>query len=379
MKKIITLAFSFFIFALAFSQKKPAAHYMLVGTYTKGKSEGIYVYKFNSNTGDVSFISSVKTSNPSFLAVSPDQKFVYAVSENNNKMNSGGSVSAFSFNKQSGVLTKINEQLSRGDDPCHLTVDKTGKWVIVGNYSSGTLSVFPVNKDGSLDSASSVIQHEGSGVNSERQEGPHVHEAVLSKDNRYLFVPDLGIDKLTIYHFDAKTGAVTPAHIPYVETQPGHGPRHIAFSPDNKYAYLLQELSGTISVYQCDKNGELDLIQDIPALPPDYTGPVGSAEIAVAPDGKFLYASNRGESNTIAIFKINRKSGQLNIVGFQSTLGKIPRNFNFDPSGKYLIVANQESDNIIIFKRNQQTGLLTDTGNHIDVGNPVCIEWINVK
>jgi 6-phosphogluconolactonase len=379
MKKIVSLAFYLFIFTLAFSQKKPTEHYMLVGTYTWGKSEGIYVYKFNSNTGAISFVSSVKTSNPSFLTVSPDKKFVYSVNEDDGKKSPGGSVTAFSFNKQTGTLTKVNEQSSGGDGPCHLAVDKTGKWVIAGNYGSGTLAVLPVNKNGSLDTASAVIQHEGSSVNADRQQGPHVHETVLSKDNRFLFVPDLGIDKLMIYHFDAKNGAVIPAHMPYVETQPGHGPRHIAFSPDNKYAYLLQELSGTVSAYRYNRNGELDLIQDISALPPDYTGPVGSAEIAVSPDGKFAYASNRGESNTIAIFKIDHSSGQLSIVGFQSTLGKTPRNFNFDPSGKFLIAANQDSNNIIIFKRNQQTGLLTDTGNRIDVGNPVCIEWIDTK
>lgn len=378
MKKIF---FSFLLsmaFLISCSQKKSEESYLLVGTYTSGKSEGLYVYSFNSTTGEFKQVSVAKNiSNPSYLAVSPDEKYVYAVNEDADKSKGGGAVTAFSFNKQDGTLKELNSQPSGGDHPCYVSTDKNGKWVAVGNYTSGTVSVFPINKDGSLNAIAANIKHEGSGVNSERQEGPHVHSTVFSKDNNYLFVPDLGIDKIMIYAFNNKSGQLTPAGIPYVEVEPGAGPRHFDFSPNNKYAYLMEEMSGSISAYRYKGKGQLDLIQNISALPPDFIGTVGSADIHVSPDGKFLYASNRGESNTIAIFAINQQSGELVPVGHQSTLGKTPRNFNFDPSGNFLLAANQDSDDIVIFKRDKETGLLTDTGKKIEVGNPVCVKWIN--
>jgi 6-phosphogluconolactonase len=377
MKKIALLIVSFYASFLLFAQKNNDQHYLLVGTYTSGKSEGVYVYKFNSQTGEFIHVSTAKNvSNPSYLTVSPDEKYVYAVNENHNEAQNGGEVTSFSFDKKTGILAQLNKQPSAGNDPCYISINKSGKFVLVGNYSSGTASVLPVKKDGSLEPAVSVIKHEGSGVNSERQEGPHVHSTVLSKDNNYVFVSDLGIDKIMIYSFDNKKGKLTPAPTPYVEVEPGAGPRHFEFHPNNKFAYLMEEMTGGISVYAYKGKGQLDLLQNISALPPDYIGTVGSADIHVSPDGKFLYASNRGESNTIAIFSINQQSGELTPVGHQSTLGKTPRNFNFDPSGNFLLVANQNSDNIIIFKRDKTTGLLTDTGKKIDVGNPVCIKWI---
>lgn len=377
MKKIILFAACFVISFFVIAQKTKDEHYLLAGTYTSGKSEGIYVYKFNSQTGEFSPVSIAKNvSNPSYLTVSPDEKYVYAVNENHNKEQNGGEVTSFSFDKKTGILTQLNKQPSAGNDPCYVSINKSGKFILVSNYSSGTASVLPVKKDGSLGPPVSVIKHEGSGVNSERQEGPHVHSTVLSKDNNYVFVSDLGIDKIMIYSFDNKKGKLTPAPTPYVEVEPGAGPRHFEFHPNNKFAYLMEEMSGGISVFAYKGKGQLDLIQNISALPPDYIGTVGSADIHVSPDGKFLYASNRGESNTIAIFSINQQTGELTLVGHQSTLGKTPRNFNFDPSGNFLLVANQNSDNIIIFKKDKTTGLLTDTGKKIDVGNPVCIKWI---
>jgi len=350
-------------------------NYLLVGTYTDGKSEGIYVYRFNSSTGDFDSVSMIKTSNPSFLAVSPDEKFVYAVHENANN-GKGGEVAAFAFDKQTGKLSFINQQLSGGDHPCYVSVDKTGKWVAAANYTSGTLSVLPINKNGGLDSATTVIQHEGYSVNSERQQGPHVHSTVFSKDNKYLFAADLGIDKLVIYSFNEKTGTLVETDPGFVMTEAGAGPRHFTFHPNNKFVYLIEELTGTISSYRYS-NGRFELLQDISALPADYMGPIGSADIHTSPDGKFLYASNRGESNTIAIFNINPKTGWLSLVDHQSTLGKTPRNFNFDPSGNFLLAANQNSDQIVIFKTDKKTGLLRDTGKRISVGKPVCIKWIS--
>ncbi len=352
-------------------------HYLLVGTYTTGTSEGIYVYRFNSDSGSFSPVSSAKTSNPSFLAVSPDQQYVYAVNENADSTmhTTGGSIAAFSFNKQNGTLSFINKQYSGGKHPCYVTIDKTGKWVIAGNYSSGSLGVLKVRKNGGLDTTTQIIEHTGYSVNQDGQTAPHVHATVLSNDNKYLFVPDLGIDKLMIYSFNAKSGKLAPAKIPFQMTEAGTGPRHFDFHPNGRYAYLVEELTGSVSVYGYSK-GALTLLQNISALPPDFNGAVGSADIHVSPDGKFLYASNRGESNTIAIFSINEKNGQLLPVGHQSTMGKTPRNFNFDPSGNFLLVANQNSDEIVIFKRDKTTGLLTDTGKRIPVSKPVCIKWV---
>jgi len=349
-------------------------NYLLIGTYTDGKSQGIYVYHFNSTTGDFDSVSMIKTSNPSFLAISPDQKFVYAVNEDANK-GSGGEIAAYAFDKQTGRLSFIDQQLSGGDHPCYVSVDKTGKWVAAANYTSGTLAILPVTKNGGVDSATTIIQHDGYSVNTERQKGPHVHSAVFSKDNKYLFAADLGIDKVMIYAFDEKRGNLTDTDPGFIMTEAGAGPRHFTFDPDNKYFYLIEELTGTISGYRYTK-GRFELLQNVSALPPDYMGPVGSADIHTSPDGKFLYASNRGESNTIGIFKINPKTGSLSLVGHQSTLGKTPRNFNFDPSGNFLLAANQNSDEIVIFKTDKKTGLLTDTGKRIKVGKPVCIKWI---
>jgi len=352
-------------------------NYLLIGTYTTGKSEGVYVYRFNSMNGDFDSVSMVKTSNPSYLAISPDEKFVYAVNENSDKGN-GGKVSSFAFDKQQGKLSFIDQQQSAGDDPCYVSVDKTNKWIAIANYTSGTLSVLPIKGNGGLDPATTVIQQAGYSVNTERQTSPHMHCAIFSSDNKYLFAADLGTDKVMAYTFDEKSGKLAEAASPFVMVKAGAGPRHLTFHPNKKYAYLIEELTGTISAYNY-KDGTFTLFQNASALPPDYMGSIGSADIHVSADGKFLYASNRGESNTIAIYKINQKNGSITLVGHQSTLGKTPRNFNFDPSGNFLLVANQESDDIVIFKVDKKTGLLSDSGKKIKAGNPVCVKWISEK
>jgi 6-phosphogluconolactonase len=353
-------------------------HYLITGTYTTGKSEGIYVYQFNSTDGSAKKISHVKASNPSFVAVSPNEQFVYAVYEDAANNGKGGDIAAFSFNKQTGKLSYINQQPSGGDHPCYVSVDKTGRWVAAGNYSSGSLSVFPVHANGSLGAATTIIQHEGSGPDKARQNSPHVHCALFAADNRFLFVPDLGTDKVMIYAFEELTGKLAPAEQPFVQSTGGAGPRHFCFHPQNKYAYLMEEISGTVVMYAY-KNGRLKVKQRISSMPVGDTGNAAAADIHVSPDGRFLYASNRANANTIAIFSINQKSGKLLLTGHQSTLGKTPRNFNFDPSGEFLLVANQNSDEIVIFKRDKMTGLLTDTKNRIDVGKPVCLQWISVQ
>jgi 6-phosphogluconolactonase len=371
--KILLLSIFALLSIAGFAQND---HYLLVGTYTEKKSEGIYVYRFNSDSGSFKAVSVAKTSNPSYLAVSPDQRYVYAVNENadSTRYTVTGSVAAFSIDKKTGVLSLINKQESGGKHPCYVAVDKTGKWVVAGNYSSGSLALLKVQPDGGLAAAQQVIQHEGYSVNTERQTAPHVHSTVFSRDNNFLYVPDLGIDKVMIYSFNAKSGKLAAAKVPFQMTEAGAGPRHFDFHPNGKYAYLIEELTGAISVYGYSK-GTLELLQNISALRGDFSGVIGSADIHVSPDGKFLYASNRGESNDIAIFSINA-SGHLVPVGHQSTMGKTPRNFNFDPSGNFLLVANQNSDDIVIFKRDKNTGLLTDTGKRIAVSMPVCIKWV---
>ncbi|MEI9809170.1 MAG: lactonase family protein [Bacteroidota bacterium] len=353
-------------------------NYLITGTYTGGKSEGIYVFKFNSSDGSAKEVSHVHTSNPSYVAISPDQRFVYAVLENADNKGKGGGISAFSFNKETGVLTYINQQPTGGDHPCYVEIDKTGKWVAAGNYSSGSLSILPVNTDGSLGTTTTHIQHEGSGVNKQRQEKPHVHCTVFSPDNKFLFVPDLGIDKVMIYAFDVATGKLSPAKQPFAKSVDGSGPRHFVFHPTNKYAYLIEELSGTVETFQY-KDGGLKNIQRISTMPANDTSFAGSADIHISPDGKFLYASNRSTANTIAIYKINPTDGTLTLLAHQSTLGNGPRNFNFDPTGNFLLVGNQNSDQVVIFKRDNVTGLLNDTGKRIEVGKPVCLKWITIN
>lgn len=370
---LTVLAFLVFLFATAQDS------YLVVGTYDSPKSEGIYVYRFNSADGSAKEVSHIKTSNPSFLTISPNQKYVYAVNENADSTGRGGGVSSFSFNKKTGILTQLNRQSSEGNHPCYISADKTGKWVIAGNYSSGNFAVLPVLKNGALGKAKKVIQHSGSGPDSSRQRSPHVHAVYLKDGNSELFVPDLGIDKIMTYRFDNKTGNITPTKTKFVEVAGGTGPRHIDFHPNGKYAYLMQELNSSVAVYKNMGGGQLVEIQNLFSLPLTYKGPMSGADIHVSPDGRFLYCSNRDASHTIAIFSIDQATGMITLVDHQSVLGEKPRNFNFDPTGKFLLVGNQNSDEIVIFKRDIQTGLLTDTGNRISVGKPVCIKWISTK
>ncbi len=348
-------------------------YYLLVGTYDSPKSEGIYVYRFNAANGEIKSVSHIKTSNPSYLTVSKDEKFVYAVNENG-KNGNGGEVTSFSFDKKSGRLTFANTQLSGGDHPCYIDTDKTGKWVFAGNYSSGNLAVFRAIKEGGLIPADTVIQHTGKSINEQRQKAPHVHCTVISPDNKYLLVPDLGIDKTMIYGFDDQTGKLSVGKQKYLTSDPGAGPRHLVFHPNNKRVYLIEELSGTIVAHKY-KNGIFKRIQRVSTMVEGDSGFAGSADIHISPDGKFLYASNRGNVNNLAIYSLNKK-GKLTLIGHQSTLGKTPRHFNFDPTGNYLLVCNQNSDEIVIFKRDINSGILTDLGERITVGKPVCIKWI---
>jgi len=364
-----------FLLCCVLSVQAQQEQYLLAGTYTNGKSEGIYVYAFNVLNADTRFVHIAKSSNPSFLAVSPNNKFVYAVNENadSTRFTVSGSISAFAFNAVSGRLSALNKISSGGKHPCYVAVDHSGKWVFTGNYSSGNIGLLRLHPDGSLDSIQQVVQHSGSGPDKNRQQGPHVHATFLSAGNKYLYVPDLGIDKVLVYRFNKRKGKLklhaTAASIP------GSGPRHFDIAPGNKFAYLLEELTGTVVCYKL-KKGRLQFQQRISILPADFKGVIGGADIHVSPDGKFLYCSNRGDDNSISIFAIHPADGKLTLTGHQQTLGRTPRNFNIDPSGNFLLVANQNSDEIVIFKIDRNTGLLTDTGKRINVPNPVCIAWI---
>ena len=351
-------------------------NYLLVGTYTNKGSEGIYVYKFDEQTGKASWVSNTNdVKNPSYLTVTENGKSVYAVNETNGK--EPGKVSAFSFNKKTGELRFLNQQLSGGDDPCYVATSKNDKWLAVGNYSGGNFAVYKINKDGSLPSYNQLVQHEGKSVNESRQSSAHVHSTVFSPEGDFLFVPDLGLDKIMIYNFSPSVNKpLNPASTPFVKAVAGNGPRHIIFSPNKKFAYLAEEMSGTVAAFEY-KNGQLNLIQRLPAHENDFKGDIGGADIHASPDGKFLYVSNRGDQNSISIFSIDQQTGKLTLAGAQSTLGLTPRNFMIDPSGTFLIVANQNSDNIVIFKRDKQTGLLSDTGERIHVSSPVCVKMIN--
>lgn len=350
-------------------------YYLFIGTYTGTGSKGIYVYSFDAGTGKAEWVSNTEgTVNPSYLAIAPDANYIYACTET--RTANAGSVSAFKFNHANGKLSFINKQPSGGDNPVYVSVHKSNKWIVIGNYTGGSLSAFPINKDGSLQPFSQSIQHKGKSVNEERQEKPHVHSVVFSPAQDYLFVPDLGMDKVMIYSFNAAAQKpLQPAQPPFVTTEPGSGPRHIIFHPNGKWAYLVEEMGGAVIVYNYHK-GKLALLQQIATHSDTATLPFSGADIHISPDGKFLYASNRGSDNSITIYSINAATGKLKRTGYQSTMGQVPRNFTIDPSGNYLLVANQETGNIVIFKRNHQTGLLQYTGEQIMIPEPVCLKMV---
>ncbi|MEA3425681.1 MAG: lactonase family protein [Bacteroidota bacterium] len=360
---------------LSFPSLYAQHYYLFVGTYTTGKSKGIYVYEFNAQNGEMTWVSNTdSSSNPSFLAIAPNGRYVYAVNETGRTI--PGRVSAYAFNKNNGQLQLLNQQASGGDDPCFITVHPSGKWVVVANYSGGNLSALPVNPDGTLAPYTQLIQHKGSGGNKERQSSAHVHSTFFSPDHQYILAPDLGMDKVMSYRFTATAQKpLQPAAVPFSLSEPGSGPRHLAFHPNKNFVYRIEELTGTVTV-STYSNGVMKNIQTIATHPDGFTGQPGSADIHVSPDGKFLYASNRGEENNIAIFSIHPVSGKLTAVGYQPVEGAQPRNFIIDPSGKYLLVANQKTNNIVIFQRNQETGLLKPTLQKVEVPSPVCLQLL---
>lgn len=350
-----------------------------IGTYTSGKSEGIYIGRLDLASGALKLISAVKgVINPSYLAIDRQQRYLFAVNEEMEfQGKQGGAVSAFSINPQTYDLQLLNQQPSQGGAPCYVSVDKTGRYVLVANFMGGNASVFPVQSDGGLGQATDVAQHHGAGINRQSQQAPHAHSIVLDASNRHAFVADLGIDKLMVYRFDGRRGKLIPNDPPSVELKPGSGPRHFIFHPQGRYAYVINELASTLTAFTYDpRTRRLKEIQIISALPDDFTDVNYCADIHLSPSGKFLYGSNRGH-NSIAVFAVNEKTGKLTLVQHQSTHGKTPRNFGIDPTGKFLLAANQESDTVVTFQVDQQTGRLLPTGQAAEVPSPVCVQFFH--
>lgn len=357
-------------------QANPEKLWVFVGTYTNAKSKGIYRLELDLATGKLTDLQlAAESPSPSFLAIHPSGKYLYAVGEGGAK---SGSVSAFALDRKIGQLKFLNRQSSVGSGPCHIVVDKAGKNALIANYGGGSAAVLPIQADGNLAESSSFQQHKGSSVNKSRQEAPHAHSINLDKDNRFAFVADLGLDKVLVYRFDAENHKITPNAPPAAELAPGAGPRHFAFHPNGKYAYVINEMDLTVTAFDYDAaNGALKNRQTVTTLPAgvkDIKG-MSTAEVVVHPSGKFLYGSNRGH-NTIAIFSIDPSSGDLKATGHQGSKIKTPRNFAIEPTGRYLLVANQDGNSICVFAINQESGELTPVGEPVEAPMPVCIRFL---
>jgi 6-phosphogluconolactonase len=385
--RTVTLLLAFFLLTVFAAPAAPVEHqgkYLFyVGTYTEegSKSKGIYAFRYDAAKLEITPLGlAAETTNPSWVALHPNGRFLYAVNEiGNYKSPNNGGVSAFSIDRATGKLTFLNEVASRGADPCYITVDQTGKYVLVANYTGGSVAVFPVLADGKLGEASAFMQHTGHGTNPERQEGPHAHSIDLSPDNRFAMVDDLGLDELLVYKFDSGKGSLTPNDPPFAKLDAGAGPRHFVLRPDGKYAYVIAEMGHTVTVFSNDAaSGKLQLLQTVTTLPKDFIGRNDDAEIRVHPSGKFLYASNRGD-DSIAVYAIDQSKGTLTPVGSVHTGGKEPRNFEIDPTGALLFAANQKSDNIVVFRIDAKAGSLTPTGKVLEVGSPVCVKFLTLE
>ena len=354
-----------------------AGRYLVyVGTYTDQGSKGIYAYQFDTGSGRLSSLGlAAESLEPSFLAISANGRFLYAANEI--ETFSGrptGAVSAFAINPQSGKLSLLNQASSQDPGPAHVTLDRTGKYVLVSNYTLGSVAVFPVLADGRLGEACAFVRHKGSSVNPERQKGPHAHAFILSPDNRFAIVADLGLDELLAYPFDAANG--TLGHPRIMKTRPGAGPRHLAFSPNGQFLYVINELQSTVVAYSyAAESGRVRELQTLSTLPKGFLSKNTAAEIEVHPSGKFLFASNRGD-DSIAVFAIAPKRGTLKLLEIDPTGGKTPRNFALDPSGSWLLVGNQDSDDIVVFRVDPETAHLTPDGAKVPVPSPACIKFV---
>ena len=349
-----------------------------LGTYTGARSQGIYVSRFDPETARLTSPElAVEAKNPSFLAVAPKAQFLYAVGEVEDFGGArAGSVSSYRIDKASGKLTLLNQQPSGGTSPCHLAVDATGKCLLVANYGSGSIAALPIRADGSLDQPSATLQHQGSSVDQHRQTGPHAHFITTDAANRFAFCCDLGLDKVLVYRLNFNPPSLIPNDPPSVSVKPGAGPRHLAFHPSGRFAYVVNEMGSSLTAFAYDPNrGKLSELQTVSTLPQTFNGPSSCAEVQVHPSGKFVYASNRGH-DSIAIFGIDSKTGKLTSHGHQPTQGKTPRHFAFAPDGKWLLAENQDSDTIMVIRVDAGTGKLIPTGKPIPAPSPVCVVFV---
>ena len=382
MKQLRVIKLIFFLAAILLLKACSSSDHgyiVYVGTYTGDGSDGIYACKFNPVDGDLGPVRLVaKTDNPSFLTTDPDGRFLYAVNEVDSFQNEpAGGVSVFEINRESGKLALLQQISSLGKGPCHLSLDKSGRYLMVANYNSGNFSVFPVRYDGSLGENTAFIQSTGSGADTVRQTGPHAHYIQGTGNNKFVMVADLGTDKILIYRFDPATGELTPNNPAFVALDPGAGPRHFAFAPSGNFMFVLNELSSTVSVFDFDQDSaKLQVKQTISTLPEQFTGMNTAAEILAGHNGRFLYVSNRGD-DSIVVFYIDKDDGSLTFVDRVPCGGKTPRNFEIDPTGQWMLVANQDSDNIMLFQIDQESGKLIQTNRSVDISSPVCIRFID--
>ena len=346
-----------------------------VGTYTGPRSQGIYAFRFDPRAGKLAPLGlAAPSQNPTFLAIHPNQKFLYAINEVGSRAKPG-TVAAYRIEPDTGKLILLNQQPVGGPGPCHVIVDATGKNVLAANYGGGSIACLPVKPDGSLGELTTFIQHTGGSVNKQRQEGPHAHGLFLDAANRFAFVPDLGLDKVMVYRFDATRGTLV-AHDPAFTAMPaGAGPRHFAFHPNGRFAYVINELDSTVVVCAYDaERGTLTPVQTISTIPADFTGKSSCAEIEVHPTGKFVYGSNRGH-DSIVIYAAD-ENGKLSLVGHQPTQGRNPRHFALDPTGRWLLAENQDGHSIVIFSIDPATGRLRPNGETVEIGSPVCLKFV---
>jgi 6-phosphogluconolactonase len=352
-----------------------------VGTYTGKGSDGIYAFRFNPETGETSNVGLVgATDNPSFLAIDPKGRFLYAVNEVDTFHGEPtGAVSVFAIDPKSSQLNLLQQVSSLGAGPAHVSLDKSGRYLMVSNYNGGSVAIFPILNDGQLGERTAFVRHEGSSVNPDRQTGPHAHFMQVANDNRYAIVADLGLDQLFVYRFDAVTGSLKPGNPAFVKVDPGAGPRHAAFAPSGKFLYAVNELNSTVTVFAYKAaSGTLHRQQTIPALPAKFTGTNTTAEIVVDASGRFLYVSNRG-NDSIAAFSIDRYNGTLTSLGWVSSGGKTPRDFAIDPTGKWLFAANQDSNNIQLFHIDPKNGRLKPANGSLTVKSPVCVRFVRFE
>lgn len=354
---------------------------LFFGTYTRAESEGIYSAQFDVVEGTLLPLNEpVYSENPSFLAVAPDKQVLYAINEVNNYLGKGtGAVTAFRIDQETHALTELNHQSSHGAHPAHIVVDGTGRFVLTANYSGGNVAVIAIDSSGTLGSLEQMVVHTGSGPNLQRQKQPHPHSVTFSPDQRHVVVADLGIDQVKIYRWDAHEGTLTLNDPSAFNTAAGAGPRHFAFHPHMNYAYVINELASTITALNFNPdNGALTKVSTVSTLPEDWQGRNTCADIHLSKDGRFVYGSNRGH-NSIAVFEIDRNTGELTRVQNQATRGSTPRNFALDPTGKWLLVANQNSDSITIFSIDNESGMLVPVGEPYTIPSPVCIRFLDLE